>query len=88
VNAQHKRDDANYTDKLDQILEEVFTRAQRMKLNNVALANLTGLHHVTVYRIESYETRLPYLHTVYALARAVGLDVSLVEAKLKRRKSA
>lgn len=76
----------DYQDRLDALVDQIFEEATyRLDWSWNDLADEAGMCRSTVTRLGNRETRLPQLHTMYRLAKAVGMDVSMVKAKMKLR---
>lgn len=80
-----KRQEKAYWRKLNDILDDVYAKADEAGLNNRELAERSGLHVNTIQRIDNRRVKYPRLQTVYLLARAVGMtiDVSLIEERIR-----
>lgn len=48
-------------------------------------ANEAKLHHMTIWKLGTRETKLPQLLTIYKLAKSVGMSLNLDTVKLKKR---
>ena len=84
-------DKSEYRRKLEEILEDIFTEADRLRMTYRRLAAAAGLAESTVRRISCYATEYPCFRTVFKLASAVGLGLILTAIKLhngSRRKMA
>lgn len=77
----------SYKATLDQMLDQVFAESDRLDMTLEEMALASGLHFSTVYRINNRETLLPRFKTVMALARAVGMDLELVQSAVRGRKA-
>lgn len=73
-----------YDDKLQRLLDDIFTAADQQGLDLRSLATRSGLCFATVERLSTYATKLPRLKTVHALAIATGFDLNLVSLKEAR----
>lgn len=77
-----------YEEKLNRVLDDLFTRADKLGISLPSLADKAGLAYTTVLRINTYETRLPRFKSILALARAVDMDLILVSVVAQRKKGA
>lgn len=76
----------DYEDRLDALVDQVFEEATyRLDWDWNDLADESGVSRSAVARLGNRITRLPQLHTMYRLAKAVGMDVSFVQKKMKLR---
>lgn len=74
-----------YERKLDQILDEIFAYFTT-DMPYETIARLSKLSVSTVWRIDQRITRLPRFKTIYALARAAGMELAVkVVKQLKLR---
>ncbi len=73
---------------LEQLVEKTRTYAQGYSLSDLAFASKLSI--TTVWNLMNRQTRYPRFHTVWALAKALGVDVQfkgLLKAdKTKQRK--
>ncbi len=77
-----------YEKKLKSVLHVIFEAAGAKGFSLAGLANAAGLVPTTVWRLANGQTKLPRLRTVWAMAGAVGLEITLeVRADLARRKA-
>jgi DNA-binding phage protein len=76
---------SEYEMRLDRLLDVIFQRMARQGLTEWQLSRLAVLHYETVHKINYRLTRLPRLKTVMALARALGLELSLDLREVRRR---
>jgi hypothetical protein len=67
-----------YEEKLQDVLDDIYTKAQQLKMPLRAIAKKSGLCYQTVRRHSRFESRLPQMRTIFNLASAVGLDVRIV----------
>jgi hypothetical protein len=70
-----------YLSRLDRIVDQVFRLADDQDLPTAELTRRSGLGRATVDRLDHRVTRVPQLRTVFQLARAVGMDVTLSSFK-------
>ena len=68
---------------LNQVVDDIFNEAAK-KYTWTQLADKANLGRATVYRLGMRYTRLPQLRTIYQLAHAVGMNVTLIKKKAKR----
>lgn len=76
---------SGYSRLLNDLVNTLFQEANGRDWDDVRLASKAGLHVRTVHRLRYFITKLPQLKTVYALARAVGMNIALVRIKLGRK---
>ena len=79
----------DYEKMLDQFTEEIYEEADRQGWTWKDFAKRADIHLSTLSRIGHYHTRLPRLHTIFKLARSVGMVLQLVRltARMKMRKA-
>jgi transcriptional regulator with XRE-family HTH domain len=70
-----------YLARLNRIVDQVFRAADTQDLPTAELVRRSGLGRATVDRLDHRVTRVPQLRTVFHLARAVGMDVTLSSPK-------
>jgi DNA-binding phage protein len=79
----------DYAVELNSLVDQIYQRAADVHdWSWAALAYQAGLSYSTVLKLGNYETRLPHLRTVYKLAKAVGLRVTLVATVAKKHRKA
>lgn len=69
----------SYESVLDLFLDRIFAASVQQGLTLVQLSEKAKLCVTTVDRIDRRDTKLPRLRTIFQLARAVGMEVSLVQ---------
>lgn len=67
---------------LNDLLDDIFNDAAG-SMSWPQLAEASGLHHATIYRLGNREVRYPRFHTVWALAGAVGMQLELRSIRRK-----
>lgn len=73
---------------LDGVLDQIFSRADDLRLDSKQLSKRAKLSFVTVHNINHRKTQSPHLRTVVSLAVAVGLTFIAVEIKNNRSRVA
>lgn len=78
-----------YEAKLTELVDDIYEAATDVwDFSWFQLANESGLAYNTVYRLGMRITRWPQLQTIFKLARAVGMDVNLVDRQLRMARRA
>ena len=68
-----------YKQKLNKLLDDIFAKSVSMTFEEFAKA--AELSVSTIRRLDKRQTELPRLKTIFLLAKAVGLEISLELAK-------
>ena len=68
-----------YKQKLNKLLDDIFAKSVSMTMDEFAKA--AKLSVSTIRRLDKRQTEFPRLKTIFLLARAVGLEISLELAK-------
>lgn len=71
---------------LIRVTDEIFEHAVMQGLTWIGLANKSGLAINTVYNLGNRKTRFPQLRTFFLLAKAVNMNVRLLEKEVAREK--
>jgi transcriptional regulator with XRE-family HTH domain len=77
--------DSSYEDELGRMLGRIYARVGLRRWTYRELAQQAGVAVSTAHRLDHRSTRLPRLRTVMALARAVGLELTLSLRERHRR---
>ena len=73
----------------DRILDDIFDIAADIHGWNVyEFSSRTGLAWTTIEKLRTNETRFPQFRTIILLAKAVGMNVSVITKELKKAKAA
>lgn len=79
--------DREYEERLDDLVDELFEEAaERWSWSEFASA--AGVADSTVWNLGTRKTRLPYLRTIWKLAKALGWDVGTIRARTAKRRAA
>lgn len=73
---------------LHRVVDQIFREAKALGYSWEKLADIAGLTSSTVYRLGNLDTMFPRAQTVFMLAKAVGMKVSLVVRRIKLSRSA
>jgi hypothetical protein len=81
---------SHYERELNRLIDDLFCEATNIHgWNWQKLANRAGLSYTCVYRLGTYQTRLPQLRTIILLCKALGYTIELVQkAIIKKSKAA
>lgn len=63
--------------------DQIFEEAHRQHITLARLADKAGLCEATVYRLDNLDTLYPRAQTVFALAKAVGMEFVLQAKKIR-----
>lgn len=78
-----------YEQYLTKLVDEIFEKATfEYDLTWQQLAEKANLSVNTVYNLGNRVTRFPRLQTFYKLAKAVGMDLALIEKNVKKLRKA
>jgi DNA-binding CsgD family transcriptional regulator len=72
----------NYERKLNELVDDIFFRFPKT-MTLAEIAAKAKLSIATVWRLENRVTKLPRFKTVFALARAAGMEITLAAVKAK-----
>jgi hypothetical protein len=68
---------------LHQVIDAIYDEADALGYSWQDMADRAGIHYMTVRALARYDTMYPRANTVFLLARAVGLKITLVVKKGK-----
>lgn len=78
---------SHYQKHLKEVILQILTQSYDLDMTLDDLAKKAGVHYKTIYRIDSGITQLPRHRTIYLLADAVGLAITLVPYAVKMSKA-
>lgn len=76
---------SEYWRNLNHVLDEIYDKADELKMSLRDMAEVSGLHYQTVWMIQQRKTLYPQYVTVSQLADAVGLCLQTEMKKQKRK---
>lgn len=82
--AEHERA-RRRIDQIDRVIRALDDRREKLKLSKAELARRAEMQPEAVRRLFSAERPNPTLHTLAAIAEALGLDLTPAEKQLPRR---
>lgn len=74
-----------YERELNRIIDDCYSRSGKLGMTWRDLADAAGLHPRTIYRLGNRITKLPRFETVWKIAKAVGMELALVQRKARRK---
>lgn len=80
-----KRSEREYFAALNKALDDIYQASADLNWSWPVFADQAGIARSTVYKLGDRATRYPQLRTVYQLARAVGMDMVFLKARLGRK---
>jgi hypothetical protein len=75
---------SHYERFLVRMTDEIFDRAYTEGLTWIGLSRKSGLAKATVYNLGNRVTRFPQLRTFFLLAKAVGMNITLLRKEVTR----
>lgn len=80
-----KKEWRSYLDEREELLDAIFYEATKQGITDAELAEKSGLAYTTVYDIHEGYTGQPRLSTIWKLAKAIGMTLTLQRLQAVRR---
>ena len=69
--------DLEHHRQLSRLVDEIYFQSDARGYTRTKLARKAGIHRTTVTKLGNFTTRFPRAQTVFDLARAVGIKISV-----------